>query len=197
MSREIIKYIFIYKDEVTKYEQSIKVNCNFDRYNGYKYFDKVSMHGLNLFLRDKNIMGDFKIDFIVLFKKLPYYMYAERTTVSNDNFIFKLKPIITIVEKNKFAYNDVIFANTFRCNEFYVDENVTEFKIIDDGINDFDESHLNLLDNLPFNVEKIFLLYNVKNPIANLPFSIKKVYVYDNCDINLIKLPFDCEIIKI
>ena len=197
MSREIIKYIFIYKDNITKYEQNIKVNCSFDRYNGYKYFDQVSMYGLNLFLRDTNLMDDFKIDFIVLFRNLPYYMYAERTTVSYNNFIFKLEPIITIIDKNKFAYNDVIFANTFRCNVFEVEENIKEFKIIDDGVNDFDETHLNLLDNLPFNVEKIFLLYNVKNTVANLPFSIKKVYVYDNCDINLIKLPFDCEIIKI
>jgi hypothetical protein len=197
MGRETIKYIFIYKDIVTKYEQNIKLNYDFDRRNGYKYFDKVSMYGLNLFLRDNDIMTDFKIDFIVLFRKLPYYMYAERTMVSVNDYIFRLEPIITIIANNKFAYNDVVFANTFRCNDFEVEETVTEFKIIDDGINDFDETHLNLLDNLPFTVEKIFLLYNVQNPVANLPFSIKKVYVYDNCNIDLIKIPFDCEIIKI
>jgi len=184
---------------VTSYEQIIKLNSSydFDRRDGYKYFDKVSIYGLNKFLRDENINDDFKVDFIVLFRKLPYYMYAERTTISNNDFKFRLEPIITIIEKNRFVYNDTMFANTFRCNELRVGENITDLKIIDDGVNDFDESHLNLLDNLPFTVEKIYLLYNIKNHIANLPFSIKKVYVYGECDTNLIKIPFDCEIIKI
>jgi hypothetical protein len=197
MSREQIKYIFIYNNEITKYEQSIKVSCTFERHNGYKYFDKVSMYGLNLFLRDKNITGDFKIDFIVLFQKLPYYMFAERITVSNDNFIFKLEPIVTVIDNNKFTYNNIFFANTFRSNDFVIEEHITEIKIIDDGINNFDETQLNFLDNLPFGVENVYLLYNVKNYITNLPYSIKRIYVYEDCNIELIKIPFDCEIIKI
>lgn len=197
MSRENIKYIFIYNDVIYKYEQSIKVNCEFGKYNGYKYLDKVSIYGLNIFLRDKDINSDFKIDFIVIFRKSPYYMYAERTTITNDNFVFKIDPIITIVKKNKFIYNDIFFTNTFRCNDLTIEDNITEFKIIDDGVNEFDETHINLLDNLPFTIEKIYLLYNVKNPIVNLPFSVKKVFVYDTCDTSLIKLPFNCEIIKI
>ena len=150
-----------------------------------------------MFLRDKNIVDDFKIDFIVWHDAFPYYMYACRTALDIDNYIFRLEPIITIVEKNKFAYNDVVIANTCRCNDFIVGDNTAEFKIIDDGINKFDESHLTLLDNLPFSVEKVYLLYDVKRPVHNLPFGTKKVFVYDDCDINLIKLPFNCDIIKI
>lgn len=197
MTRETIKYIFIENDEITKYEQQIRVNCVFDTYNGYKYFDKISIYGLNLYLRDKNIIDDYKIDFIVFFRSTYYFMYAERTTITNDEFIFKLEPIINIINKNKFIYGDTIFANTFRCNDFKIGEDVKQFKIIDDGVNNFDKTHNNLLDNLPFNIEKIYLFYDIKDSITNLPFTIKKVYVYDNCDINLIKLPFNCEIIKI
>jgi hypothetical protein len=124
-------------------------------------------------------------------------MYACRTALDIDNYIFRLDPIIKIVEKNKFAYNDIVIANTCRCNDFIVEDSTTEFKIIDDGINKFDESHLNLLDNLPFSVERVYLLYNVKIPVNNLPFGTKKVFVYDDCDLDLIKLPFDCHVIKI
>jgi hypothetical protein len=191
-----IIYIFIYNDEIIKYYQTIKFCKGLSRYNTYKYLDKVANYGLNMLLRDKNI-GDFKIDFIVWLESLPYYMYACRTTLDISNYIFRLEPIITIVEKNKFSYNNIAIANTFRCNNFIIGENITEFKIIDDGVNSFDESHLNLLDNLPFSIEKIYLLYNVIKPVNNLPFTTKKVYVYSNCNIDLIKLPFNCEIIKI
>jgi hypothetical protein len=197
MNREIIKYIFIYNDEIIIYEKSIKVNCSFDRYSCYEYLDKFAIYGLNNFLRDKNILNNFKVDFIIIFRKLPYYMYSERTSISNENYIFNLKPIIKIIEKNKFEYEDTIITNTYRCNNLEVKENIKEFKIIDDGVNEFDESHANLLDNLSYNVEKIYLLYDVKNPITNLPFSIKKIFVYENCNMELIKIPFGCEIVKI
>ena len=78
-----------------------------------------------------------------------------------------------------------------------VSDEIVEFKIIDDGINNFDESHFNLLDNLPYSIEKVYLLYNLKTPVNNLPFNVKKVYVYQNIDENMIKLPFDCQLIKI
>jgi hypothetical protein len=192
-----VTYIFIYNDEIYKYNQILKLNSNLSRYEVYKYIGSIANNGLNRFMRDRNIDGDFKIDFIVWFKDLPYCMYAERTTKTTDDYLFRLEPIIKIVENNKFSYNDIVIANTYRCNDFSVPDDIIEFKIIDDGINNFDDSHSNLLDNLPFSVEKVYLLYNVKTPVTNLPFSIKKVYVYENCDTELLRLPFDCELVKI
>ena len=161
MSKQVI-YIFIYKDEIFKYSQIIKFSKGLSRHDTYKYLDKVAQYGLNMFLRDKNITDDFKIDFIVWHDAFPYYMYACRTALDIDYYIFRLEPIITIMEKNKFTYNDIVIVNTCRCNDFIVGDNITEFKIIDDGINKFDESHINLLDNLPFSVERVYLLYDVK-----------------------------------
>ena len=66
MVREIIKYIFIEADKITKYEQSIRVTEFYSTRDGYKHFDKISIYGLNLFLRDKELMGDSDSDFIVL-----------------------------------------------------------------------------------------------------------------------------------
>ena len=194
----MIEYIFIYRDIVSKYEKKLKGIFDYNKKNNYKDIDKLAIYGLNLFLRDNDIMDDFKIDFILLiWNYSPIYMYAERTTVSNDNFIFKLVPIITIIDKNKFIYNDIMLINTIGSNKLEIEENIIELKIIDDGRYEFDDSYLYLLDNLPFNVEKIYLFYNIKKPINNLPFSIKKLFVYDNCDMDLIKIPFNCEVIKI
>lgn len=196
MSKQVI-YIFIYKDKIYKYNKVIKLNSNLSRYEVYKYIGNIANYGLNRFIRDKNIDGDFKIDFIVFLEKLPYYMYAERTTNSSNDFLFRLDPIIKIVKNNKFSYNDIVIANTYRCNDFTIPEETLEFKIIDDGINKFDDTHSNLLDNIPYSVEKVYLLYNVKTPVTNLPFSTKKVYVYEDCDTELIRLPFNCELVKI
>jgi hypothetical protein len=199
MSKQII-YIFIYQDTIFKYNQSIRLNCNLSRYDAYKYIDSIAKYGLNRFIRDQNLDSNFAIDFIVWFERYPYYMYAERKTItsnSSSDYLFSLEPIITIMKNNKFAYNDIVIANTFRCNDFVVEDDTREFKIIDDGINKFDESHLNLLDNLPFSIEKVYLLYNITKPVNNLPFTTKKIFVYDSCDMDLIKIPFDCEVIKI
>ena len=199
----MIKYIFIYRDVVSKYEKDLRYIFYFKKDN-YKYIDKLAIYGLNLFLRDNDIIDDFKIDFLIYMDTsssppivTPICMYAERTTVSYDNFIFKLVPIITIIDENKFIYNDIMFINTIRSNKLEIGENIIELKIIDDGILEFDNSYLYLLDNLPFNVEKLYLFYNIQKPIDNLPFSIKKLFVYDNCDMDLIKIPFNCEVIKI
>jgi len=197
MQKEIVKYIFIYKNEIIKYKQNIKINNNLSRIDGYNYIHKIGIYGLNLFLRNKNINNDYKLDFIVELKKVPYYMYVERTTLTNDNFIFKLEPIIRIINDSKFEYNNIIITNTLKCNNFIIDEKCKEIKIIDDGINNFTEIQKNILDNLPLNIKNIYLLYNIKIYVNNLPFTTKRVYVYKNTNINLIKLPFNCKLIKI
>lgn len=196
MRKEIL-YIFMHNDNIYKYIQFVYLNDGISRYDTYMYLEKLSMYVINLFIRDHNIPDDFKMDFTICIDKNPYYMYVERINDEYNNYSFTLKPLIHLMENNQFSYNDMTIANTYRCNNFIVPADIVEFKIIDDGINDFDDSHVNILDNLPFTVEKIYLLYNVKTPITNLPFSTKKVYVYKNCDSELIRLPFDCELVII
>jgi hypothetical protein len=124
-------------------------------------------------------------------------MYAECTDLLNDKFIFMLKPLSSIVQDRKFNYNNILITNTCKNNNIIINDDVTEIKIIDDGINKFDEEYNDILNNLPFTVEKIYLLYNIKKFVANLPYTIKTIYIYDICDISLIKVPFNCNIVRL
>jgi hypothetical protein len=194
MSREIIKYVFVYDNKKYVYEQSIKLNNYVDRYSSYKYLNSIAIYGLNLFLRDTQINNDFKFDFTVIYKNFRYSMHAERNEMSNENYKFMLEPIISVIKNGIFSYDNVMFINSPRSNTLTFDDEITDLKIIDDGITKFDESQINILDNLPYTIENLYLFYNLKNPIRNLPHTIKNIYVYENSDTDLIKIPYECTV---
>lgn len=193
--RQKINFIFIYNEKIYKYEQIVNLSIGTRRDN-YMHLDKIANFRLNMFIRDANIDNDLKIDFIISINNFPYFMYLKKIT-NGETVNYEIEPIIKIIKNNHFTYNDIFITNTYRCNNIKISENFTELKIINDGVNDFDETHVNLLDNLPLSIEKVYLFYEIKLPVNNLPFTTQKVYVLENTDENLIKLPFDCELIKI
>jgi hypothetical protein len=197
MSIKNLKYIFFYNNKIIKYDDKVKINSFYDIKKSYDYFNKISIRGINWFIRDNNITDDFIVDFIVYYENTHFFMIATRKKLPDGNFLFLLEPLMFNIENNKFSYNNVIITNTCRCNNFEIKDYITEIKIVNDNINEFDETQMNFLDNLPYSVEKIYLFYDIKKPVANLPHFIKKIYVYDTCNTDLIKVPFDCELIKI
>lgn len=192
--RTEISYIFIYKEKIYKYKQRLNVHHFLSRYDTYMYLDKIAYGGINMFMREMQLENEFKLDFIVYLFCVPYVVYAERKINSDGSYCFNVIPIIKLLESNKFIYNDVAVVNTYRGNHLNIEDEIVNFKIIDDGVNKFDETHVNILDTLTLSIENIFLLYNVKLPINNIPFSAKNIYVYENTNIDLIKVPFGCNV---
>lgn len=149
-----------------------------------------------MFMRDINVEDNFQIDFIMSINRIPYFMYVKK--IRNGEIVnCEIESIISIIKNNNFAYDNIFITNTYRCNNIKISDDYTEIKIIDDGINEFNETHINLLENLPYSIEKVYLFYQIKLPVNNLPFTTQKVYVLENTDENLIKLPFNCKLIKI
>jgi len=147
-------------------------------------------------MRDINVEDNFQIDFIMSINRIPYFMYVKK--IRNGEIVnCEIESIISIIKNNNFAYDNIFITNTYRCNNIKISDDYTEIKIIDDGINEFNETHINLLENLPYSIEKVYLFYQIKLPVNNLPFTTQKVYVLENTDENLIKLPFNCKLIKI
>ena len=149
-----------------------------------------------MFMRDINVEDNFQIDFIMSINRIPYFMYVKKIT-NGEIVNCEIESIISIIKNNNFAYDNIFITNTYRCNNIKISDDYTEIKIIDDGINEFNETHINLLENLPYSIEKVYLFYQIKLPVNNLPFTTQKVYVLENTDENLIKLPFNCKLIKI
>lgn len=193
--REKLNFIFIYKEKIYNYEYQAKLAVS-SRYANYFCLSKIANYRLNMFIRDINLEDDLKLDFIMSISGIPYFMYVKK--IRNGEIVnYEIEPIISIIKNNNFTYDNIFITNTYRSNNIKISDDYTEIKIIDDGINDFNETHNNLLENLPYSIEKVYLFYEIKLPINNLPFTTQKVYVLDNTDDNLIKLPFDCKLIKI
>ena len=55
-------------------------------------------------------------------------------------------------------------------------------------------SHNNLINNLPYHIETVFIKfeYSIEHNIINLPYTIKKIIIGQKKDANYIKIPFDC-----
>ena len=193
--REKLNFIFIYKEKIYNYEYEANLAVS-SRYANYFCLSKIANYRLNMFLRDINIEDDLQIDFIMSINRIPYFMYVKK--ISNGEIVnYEIDPIISIIKNNNFLYDNIFITNTYRCNNIKISDDYTEIKIIDDGINEFNETHINLLENLPYSIEKVYLFYEIKLPVNNLPFTTKKVYTLENTDENLIKLPFNCKLIKI
>lgn len=198
-----IVYIFIYNNLIYKYNQKTRLNCILilKKSNAYDYLDKLAMYGINHFLQNVEL-DDFEIDFIMVLQKIPYYMYGRRKQISESNYTFEIIPITkmnSVIQTNQFNYKNVQICNTYTINNFVSNDKITELKIIDDGVNKFDEENITLLDNLQFTIETLYLLYNINNSVSNLPYNLKKIYVYNNTNLNLnlIKISFGCKLILI
>ena len=54
-------------------------------------------------------------------------------------------------------------------------------------------SHNNLVNNLPYHVETVFIKFkDLTHDVINLPYTIKKIIIYKKEYTKYIKIPFDC-----
>jgi len=137
------KLNFIYKEKIYNYEYEANLAVS-SRYANYFCLSKIANYRLNMFMRDINVEDNFQIDFIMSINRIPYFMYVKK--IRNGEIVnCEIESIISIIKNNNFAYDNIFITNTYRCNNIKISDDYTEIKIIDDGINEFNETHINLL----------------------------------------------------
>jgi hypothetical protein len=211
MNNKLTKYtaVFIYDDKVYIYKIGVKIDAVLNKYGIFRHVSSAGEKAFSKFIKENEIKLDLEIIFLLFGKNNIQAFIGCKSLIELINLEINGKNITTSDTFNIIPHHyRTIYNNEPICghililnNPAYVDvipENITELYVICNKKSKLiSDNDTNFLDNLPISIEKLYLFYPIKKPIANLPPSVNKIYVSSEYDINITKIPFGCEIIKV